>query len=91
MTLIMHGQKGNPNFLQEVIKMNEANANVSENTPGDSPQIVQFDSEGEPVVGHLYLPENYDASRKYPAVIVSGSWTTVKEQMAGLYADKLAK
>ena len=52
---------------------------------------VQFDSEGESVVGHLYLPVDYDENQKYPAVVVSGSWTTVKEQMAGLYAEKLAR
>ncbi|MDJ0834407.1 MAG: alpha/beta fold hydrolase [Gammaproteobacteria bacterium] len=83
MTLIMHGQKGNLNFLQEVIKMNESNASVS-------PRRVEFSSDGAKLVGNLYLPANYDASKKYPAVIVSGSWTTVKEQMAGLYAEKLA-
>lgn len=51
---------------------------------------VQFDSEGDKVVGNLYLPNSYDPAKKYPAVIVSGSWTTVKEQMSGLYAQKLA-
>lgn len=38
-----------------------------------------------------FLPDNYDASKTYPAVVISGSWTTVKEQMAGTYAKKLAK
>ncbi|AIY66378.1 alpha/beta hydrolase [Pseudoalteromonas piratica] len=52
---------------------------------------IDFLSEGEKIVGNLYLPENYDSSKQYPAVIVSGSWTTVKEQMAGLYAKKLSE
>ena len=39
----------------------------------------------------LYYPNGYDPQKKYPAIIVSGSWTTVKEQMAGLYAKKLAE
>ena len=73
MTLIMHGQKGNPNFLQEVIEMNESSASSSLSADDGSPQKVQFESEGERVVGNLYLPENYDASKDYPAVIVSGS------------------
>lgn len=52
---------------------------------------ISFDSEGAKLSGNLFLPPNFDASKKYPAVVVSGSWTTVKEQMAGLYAEKLAE
>ncbi len=52
---------------------------------------VTFQSEGLNLVGDLYLPANFDANQTYPAIIVSGSWTTVKEQMAGLYAEKLAQ
>ena len=51
---------------------------------------VSFTSEGATLVGNLYLPPEFDESKKYPTLIVSGSWTTVKEQMAGLYAEKLA-
>lgn len=81
MTLLMHGQKGNQNFLTEVTAMNQES----------KIEQVKFLSEGEQVVGNLYLPANYDSSKQYPAVIVSGSWTTVKEQMAGLYAQKLSE
>ncbi|MEO1653412.1 MAG: alpha/beta hydrolase, partial [Bacteroidota bacterium] len=52
---------------------------------------VNFDSEGSNLAGHLYYPPNYASDQKYPAIVVSGSWTTVKEQMAGLYAQKLAE
>jgi fermentation-respiration switch protein FrsA (DUF1100 family) len=41
--------------------------------------------------GDLYLPGNYQEGHKIPALIVGGSWTTVKEQMAGTYARELAK
>ncbi len=51
---------------------------------------INFTSEGANLVGNLYYPKNFDSSKSYPAIVVSGSWTTVKEQMAGLYADKLA-
>ena len=51
---------------------------------------VQFKSEGLNVVGHLFCPGDYVEGQQYPAIISSGSWTTVKEQMAGLYAEKLA-
>lgn len=52
---------------------------------------VSFESHGETLRGHLFLPEGFDPNRAYPAVIVTGSWTTVKEQMAGLYAGRLAE
>ena len=51
---------------------------------------VTFQSEGVTLVGHLYLPDSYKPGNKLPAIIVSGSWTTVKEQMAGDYARQLA-
>lgn len=85
MTLIMHGQKGNLNFLQEISAMNQTS---QKNQPAI--RKVEFTSDGENLVGNLYLPDDYDPDKTYPAVIVSGSWTTVKEQMAGLYAQKLA-
>ncbi|MDE0472431.1 MAG: alpha/beta hydrolase, partial [Ekhidna sp.] len=47
---------------------------------------VTFESEGLMLTGNLYYPKNYEPEKAYPAVVVSGSWTTVKEQMAGLYA-----
>lgn len=80
MSLIMHGQKGNNDLLKEVNKMHSATV-----------KKVSFMNDGQKLVGNLYLPADYDASKQYPAVIVSGSWTTVKEQMAGLYAEKLAQ
>ncbi|MEM7193614.1 MAG: nuclear transport factor 2 family protein [Pseudomonadota bacterium] len=89
-TLIMHGQKGNLNFLNEVIEMNERNADATETGAGRQIRKVEFDSAGDSIVGNLYLPANYDPEKQYPAIVVSGSWTTVKEQMSGLYAGKLA-
>ncbi len=91
MTLIMHGQKGNLNFLQEVGKMNADSKQASDTADKSAISKIHFESEGERVVGNLYFPVDYDPKKQYPAVIVSGSWTTVKEQMAGLYAEKLAE
>ncbi|WP_196888885.1 alpha/beta hydrolase [Aureivirga sp. CE67] len=52
---------------------------------------VSFISEGAKLIGNLYFPKDFDSSKKYPAIVVAGSWTTVKEQMAGLYAKRLAE
>lgn len=50
---------------------------------------VSFASGADTLVGDLYLPANGGAE-VVPAVVVAGSWTTVKEQMAGRYAAGLA-
>jgi fermentation-respiration switch protein FrsA (DUF1100 family) len=55
-----------------------------------APQKVTFPSGDGYVVAHLYLPENHDTSRRYPAVAVGGSLTSVKEQMGANYAKELA-
>ena len=85
MTLLTHGQKGNLNFVQQALEQNEKLAAMVKK------EKVNFVSDGENVVGNIYYPANYDPSKVYPAVVVSGSWTTVKEQMGGLYAERLAQ
>lgn len=52
---------------------------------------VTFQSQGEKLVGVLYLPTGYKTGDKLPAIVVAGAWTTVKEQMPELYAKKLAE
>ncbi len=43
------------------------------------------------LAGELYLPENFDRAKKYPALIVGHPYGGVKEQCAGLYAQEMAK
>lgn len=52
---------------------------------------VKFDSHGYQLSAHLYLPEGFGQDDSYPAVVVGGSLTSVKEQMAGTYAVRLAQ
>lgn len=47
--------------------------------------------EGVEIAAHLHLPESFDESKKYPAVVVAHPGGGVKEQTAGLYAKKLAE
>ena len=42
---------------------------------------VSFEHEGSEIVGTLYLPADAAAEAAVPAVVVTGSWTSVKEQM----------
>lgn len=43
------------------------------------------------VVGNLYFPPNYDANKKYAAIIVGHPFGGVKEQTSGLHAQKMAE
>ncbi|MDJ0958113.1 MAG: alpha/beta hydrolase [Arenicellales bacterium] len=51
---------------------------------------VTFESAGQTLVGDLYLPDTFSEGDQLPGVVVTGAWTTVKEQMAGTYAAELA-
>ncbi|WP_438024859.1 alpha/beta fold hydrolase [Sorangium sp. So ce233] len=51
---------------------------------------VRFPSQGAELVGLVHLPARAQEGERLPAVAVLGSWTTVKEQMASLYAQRLA-
>lgn len=62
-----------------------------QNTPeikGVRTEAVSFDSQGNSIKGTLFTPEA--EGNPLPAVIVTGAWTTVKEQMPGTYARELA-
>ena len=62
-----------------------------QNTPdikGVISETISFPSNGIALKGIVYRPEN--AQTPLPAFIVTGAWTTVKEQMAGTYARELA-
>ena len=62
-----------------------------QNTPtkaGVTSENVSFDSNGVTLKGTLYKPEG--AAGALAGAIVTGAWTTVKEQMSGTYARELA-
>lgn len=52
---------------------------------------VSFLSEGEKIAASLYIPKKLSSKKKYPAIVVTPPATGVKEQTAGLYAEKLSK
>ncbi|MEL6560839.1 MAG: alpha/beta hydrolase [Bacteroidota bacterium] len=53
-------------------------------------QNVNFKRDGLRLAGHLFLPPNFEASSEYPALIVQGSVSSVKEMMPDNYAAKLS-
>ncbi len=44
--------------------------------------LATFQSEGETLVGNLYLPATYKAGERLPAIIVTGAWTTLTSSPA---------
>lgn len=51
---------------------------------------VWFPAGDSYAVGNLYYPGTYRRQHRHPAVVIAGSLTSVKEQMAGIYATELA-
>ena len=52
---------------------------------------VGYDIDGIRVSANLYLPAGFDAGKKYAAVVVSHPNGGVKEQVSGMFAQKLAE
>lgn len=53
--------------------------------------VAGFQSYGEKIAAFLYLPADYVAGKKRPAIVVTPPASGVKEQTAGIYAEKLSK
>lgn len=64
---------------------------ITENRPGEvNIHPVKYILNGNEIAANVYTPADYDAAKKYPAVVVSHPNGGVKEQTAGLYAQRLA-
>jgi fermentation-respiration switch protein FrsA (DUF1100 family) len=52
---------------------------------------VTYKLNGIEIAANVYTPANYDPSKTYPAVVVAHPNGGVKEQVSGLYAQRLAE
>jgi fermentation-respiration switch protein FrsA (DUF1100 family) len=52
---------------------------------------ITYQLNGITIAANIYTPANYEVSKKYPAVVVAHPNGGVKEQTAGLYAQRLAE
>ena len=52
---------------------------------------ITYRLHGLDIAANLYTPANYDPARKFPAIVVAHPNGGVKEQVAGLYAQRLAE
>jgi fermentation-respiration switch protein FrsA (DUF1100 family) len=65
---------------------------ITENVKGKvNIHAVTYELNGIDIVGNVYTPANYDASKQYPAVVVAHPNGGIKEQTAGLYGQRLAE
>ena len=52
---------------------------------------VNYTLNGLNIAANVYTPANYDSRKKYPTIVVAHPNGGVKEQVAGLYAQRLAE
>jgi uncharacterized protein len=65
---------------------------LTENVPGKvNIHPVGYKLNGIDIAANIYTPANYDAAKKYPVIVVAHPNGGVKEQVAGLYAQRLAE
>lgn len=65
--------------------------NLADDKEKMSVQKVSFPNGNITVVGNLFRPASFDKNRKYTALVMVHPHGGVKEQTAGLYAQKLAE
>ncbi|MCC6279430.1 MAG: alpha/beta hydrolase [Saprospiraceae bacterium] len=65
---------------------------ITENVKGKvNLHPVTYQIKGITIAANVYTPPNYNDAQKYPAIVIAHPNGGVKEQVAGLYAQRLAE
>jgi len=86
----------NNSFSQSMKKQNPYtlvyDGAITENVKGKvNIHPVTYKLNGIDIAANVYTPANYDPSKKYPALTIAHPNGGIKEQTAGLYAQRLAE
>ena len=86
-----HAEEGHAKTeINEVSNLNKEIKKMANQDLKPGKNVVSYNSEGEKIVAHVYLPKNYVKGQKKPAIVINPPATGVKEQTIGLYAEKLS-
>ncbi len=74
----------------QIVLDNKWDKTFEKNEDVDTHKVSFVNRYGIPLVGDLYMPKNM-TSDKMPAIVVSGPFGAVKEQVSGRYAQEMAR
>ena len=90
----------------ELLALGEASAQTRTAGPVKQPAVIGYPNKkgvtiervtyparnlGTDIVANVFKPPGFDGTKKYPAIVVTHPFGGVKEQTAGLYAQRLAE